>query len=153
MTLLPKNWLPAKLPPTPVPTAAKSTVQTLPNAWPICLSNADQRKSPFADRIKAQQAWLNLPLLPTTNIGSFPQTTEIRQARAAFKKGELSAADYEAAMKKEIALVVEEQEKLDLDVLVHGEAERNDMVEYFGELLSGFAFTHTAGYKATAHAA
>ena len=57
------------------------------------------------------------------------------------KKGELSAADYEAAMKKEIALVVEEQEKLDLDVLVHGEAERNDMVEYFGELLSGFAFT------------
>ncbi|ENV9568240.1 TPA: 5-methyltetrahydropteroyltriglutamate--homocysteine S-methyltransferase [Neisseria gonorrhoeae] len=103
--------------------------------------NADQRKSPFADRIKAQQAWLNLPLLPTTNIGSFPQTTEIRQARAAFKKGELSASDYEAAMKKEIALVVEEQEKLDLDVLVHGEAERNDMVEYFGELLSGFAFT------------
>ena len=104
-------------------------------------ANADQRKSPFADRIKAQQAWLNLPLLPTTNIGSFPQTTEIRQARAAFKKSELSAADYEAAMKKEIALVVEEQEKLDLDVLVHGEAERNDMVEYFGELLSGFAFT------------
>ncbi|MGN6862193.1 5-methyltetrahydropteroyltriglutamate--homocysteine S-methyltransferase, partial [Neisseria sp. P0021.S004] len=75
------------------------------------------------------------------NIGSFPQTTEIRQARAAFNKGELSAADYEAAMKKEIALVVEEQEKLDLDVLVHGAAERNDMVEYFGELLSGFAFT------------
>ncbi|MCL5826338.1 5-methyltetrahydropteroyltriglutamate--homocysteine S-methyltransferase [Neisseria meningitidis] len=104
-------------------------------------ANADQRKSPFADRIKAQQAWLNLPLLPTTNIGSFPQTTEIRQARSAFKKGVLSAADYEAAMKKEIALVVEEQEKLDLDVLVHGEAERNDMVEYFGELLSGFAFT------------
>ena len=103
-------------------------------------ANADQRKSPFADRIKAQQAWLNLPPLPTTNIGSFPQTTEIRQARATFKKGELSAADYEAAMKKEIALVVEEQE-LDLDVLVHGEAERNDMVEYFGELLSGFAFT------------
>ena len=102
---------------------------------------ADQRKSPFADRIKAQQAWLNLPPLPTTNIGSFPQTTEIRQARAAFKKGELSAADYEAAMKKEIAYVVEEQEKLDLDVLVHGEAERNDMVEYCGELLSGFAFT------------
>ncbi|HFC8178203.1 TPA: 5-methyltetrahydropteroyltriglutamate--homocysteine S-methyltransferase [Neisseria meningitidis] len=103
--------------------------------------DADQRKSPFAERIKAQQAWLNLPLLPTTNIGSFPQTTEIRQARAAFKKGELSDADYEAAMKKEIALVIEEQEKLNLDVLVHGEAERNDMVEYFGELLEGFAFT------------
>ncbi|QEY23335.1 5-methyltetrahydropteroyltriglutamate--homocysteine S-methyltransferase [Neisseria animalis] len=104
-------------------------------------ADADRRKSPFAERIKAQQAWLNLPALPTTTIGSFPQTTEIRQARAAFKKGALSAADYEAAMKKEIALVVEEQEKLDIDVLVHGEAERNDMVEYFGELLSGFAFT------------
>ncbi|KYK93046.1 5-methyltetrahydropteroyltriglutamate--homocysteine methyltransferase, partial [Aggregatibacter actinomycetemcomitans serotype d str. SA3733] len=102
---------------------------------------ADQRKSPFAERIKLQNAWLNLPLLPTTNIGSFPQTTEIRHARAAFKKGTLSLADYEAAMKKEIELVVREQEKLDLDVLVHGEAERNDMVEYFGELLDGFAFT------------
>ncbi|MFC0322008.1 5-methyltetrahydropteroyltriglutamate--homocysteine S-methyltransferase [Gallibacterium melopsittaci] len=104
-------------------------------------ANADQRKSPFAERIKLQKAWLNLPLLPTTNIGSFPQTTEIRHARAKFKKGELSAADYEAAMKKEIEFVVREQEKLDLDVLVHGEAERNDMVEYFGELLDGFAFT------------
>ena len=103
--------------------------------------NADQRKSPFAERIKLQNAWLNLPLLPTTNIGSFPQTTAIRHARAAFKKGELSLADYETAMKKEIEFVVREQEKLDLDVLVHGEAERNDMVEYFGELLDGFAFT------------
>ena len=103
--------------------------------------NADQRKSPFAERIKLQNAWLNLPLLPTTNIGSFPQTTAIRHARAAFKKGELSLTDYEAAMKKEIEFVVREQEKLDLDVLVHGEAERNDMVEYFGELLDGFAFT------------
>lgn len=104
-------------------------------------ANADQRKSPFSERIKLQNAWLNLPLLPTTNIGSFPQTTEIRHARAAFKKGDLSLEDYEAAMKKEIELVVREQEKLDLDVLVHGEPERNDMVEYFGELLDGFAFT------------
>ncbi|MBV7387603.1 5-methyltetrahydropteroyltriglutamate--homocysteine S-methyltransferase [Pasteurellaceae bacterium TAE3-ERU1] len=104
-------------------------------------ADADQRKSPFAQRIKLQQEWLKLPLLPTTNIGSFPQTTEIRQARAAFKKGTLSPEDYEAAMKKEIAYVVEQQEKLDLDVLVHGEAERNDMVEYFGELLDGYAFT------------
>ncbi|MDG2951016.1 5-methyltetrahydropteroyltriglutamate--homocysteine S-methyltransferase [Exercitatus varius] len=104
-------------------------------------TGADQRKSPFTERIKLQNAWLKLPLLPTTNIGSFPQTTEIRHARAAFKKGTLSLADYEAAMKKEIKLVVREQEKLDLDVLVHGEAERNDMVEYFGELLDGFAFT------------
>lgn len=104
-------------------------------------ANADQRKSPFAERIKLQNAWLNLPLLPTTNIGSFPQTTEIRHARASFKKGDLSLADYEAAMKKEIEYVVRRQEELDLDVLVHGEAERNDMVEYFGELLDGFAFT------------
>ena len=102
---------------------------------------ADQRKSPFAERIKAQQAWMNLPVLPTTTIGSFPQTTEIRQARAAFKKGEFSAADYDAAMKKEIAYCVEVQEKLELDVPVHGEAERNDMVEYFGEQLAGYCFT------------
>ncbi|MEB3465779.1 5-methyltetrahydropteroyltriglutamate--homocysteine S-methyltransferase [Pasteurella multocida] len=103
--------------------------------------DADKRKSPFAERIAKQNAWLNLPLLPTTNIGSFPQTVEIRQARAKFKKGELSVADYESAMKKEIEFVVRRQEELDLDVLVHGEAERNDMVEYFGELLDGFAFT------------
>ncbi|MDF7675176.1 5-methyltetrahydropteroyltriglutamate--homocysteine S-methyltransferase [Neisseriaceae bacterium ESL0693] len=103
--------------------------------------NADQRHSPFAQRIEAQQAWMHLPLLPTTTIGSFPQTTEIRQARAAFKKGDLSAADYETAMKKEIAYCVEVQEKLDIDVLVHGEAERNDMVEYFGEQLEGYCFT------------
>ncbi|HII3761347.1 5-methyltetrahydropteroyltriglutamate--homocysteine S-methyltransferase [Pasteurella multocida] len=104
-------------------------------------ADADKRKSPFAERIAKQNAWLNLPLLPTTNIGSFPQTVEIRQARAKFKKGELSVVDYEAAMKKEIEFVVRRQEELDLDVLVHGEAERNDMVEYFGELLDGFAFT------------
>ncbi|UDW84243.1 5-methyltetrahydropteroyltriglutamate--homocysteine S-methyltransferase [Pasteurella canis] len=103
--------------------------------------NADQRQSPFAERIIKQNAWLNLPKLPTTNIGSFPQTVEIRQARAKFKKGELSLIDYESAMKKEIEFVVRRQEELELDVLVHGEAERNDMVEYFGELLDGFAFT------------
>ena len=100
-----------------------------------------ERKSPFAERIKAQQEWMKLPILPTTTIGSFPQTTEIRQARAAFKKGELSAADYDAAMKKEIAYCVEEQEKLQIDVPVHGEAERNDMVEYFGEQLAGYCFS------------
>lgn len=104
-------------------------------------ADADKRKSPFAERIKLQNSWLNLPLFPTTTIGSFPQTSEIRHARASFKKGELSLADYEAAMKKEIEYVVRRQEELDLDVLVHGEAERNDMVEYFGELLDGFAFT------------
>lgn len=104
----------------------------------------DKRKSSFATRIAAQQAWLNLPLLPTTTIGSFPQTSEIRQARATYKKGELSLEAYEAAMKQEIAHVVAIQEELDIDVLVHGEAERNDMVEYFGEQLSGFVFTQFA---------
>jgi 5-methyltetrahydropteroyltriglutamate--homocysteine methyltransferase len=104
-------------------------------------AHADQRHSPFAQRIEKQQAWMNLPLLPTTTIGSFPQTQEIRQARAAFKKGELSAADYEAAMKQDIASCVKQQEQLDIDVLVHGEAERNDMVEYFGEQLDGYCFT------------
>lgn len=104
-------------------------------------AHADQRHSPFAQRIEKQQAWMKLPLLPTTTIGSFPQTQEIRQARAAFKKGELSAADYEAAMKKNIAYCVAQQKQLDIDVLVHGEAERNDMVEYFGEQLNGYCFT------------
>ena len=114
--------------------AVKARVAALPKG-------ADQRKSPFAERIKAQQEWMKLPALPTTTIGSFPQTTEIRQARAAFKKGELSAADYDTAMKKEIAYCVEVQEKLEIDVPVHGEAERNDMVEYFGEQLSGYCFS------------
>ncbi|WP_455648020.1 5-methyltetrahydropteroyltriglutamate--homocysteine S-methyltransferase, partial [Lonepinella koalarum] len=75
-------------------------------------AKADQRKSPFAERIAKQNAWLNLPLLPTTTIGSFPQTSEIRHARASFKKGELSLADYETAMKKEIEYVVRKQEEL-----------------------------------------
>ncbi|MBM5571474.1 MULTISPECIES: 5-methyltetrahydropteroyltriglutamate--homocysteine S-methyltransferase [Deefgea] len=104
-------------------------------------SDADQRISPFAIRQAAQRARFNLPLLPTTTIGSFPQTSEIRAARAAFKQGKLSAADYDAAMKAEIALVVRKQDELGIDVPVHGEAERNDMVEYFGEQLAGFAFT------------
>ncbi|KMJ50942.1 5-methyltetrahydropteroyltriglutamate--homocysteine methyltransferase [Vogesella sp. EB] len=104
-------------------------------------AGSDRRASPFAQRAPLQHAWLKLPLLPTTTIGSFPQTAEIRAARAAFKRGELDAASYEAAMKAEIELVIRKQEQLDIDVLVHGEAERNDMVEYFGEQLAGFAFT------------
>jgi 5-methyltetrahydropteroyltriglutamate--homocysteine methyltransferase len=104
-------------------------------------ADADRRLSAFAARQAAQRQRFGLPLLPTTTIGSFPQTAEIRAARAAFKRGELSAVDYENAMKKEIAHAVAEQEKLDIDVPVHGEAERNDMVEYFGEQLAGFCFT------------
>lgn len=99
------------------------------------------RKSPFDERTRVQQAALQLPLLPTTTIGSFPQTSSIRQARAAYRRGELGALDYLERMRAEIELAVRRQEALDLDVLVHGEAERNDMVEYFGEQLWGYAFT------------
>ncbi|PCI55351.1 MAG: 5-methyltetrahydropteroyltriglutamate--homocysteine S-methyltransferase [Alphaproteobacteria bacterium] len=100
-----------------------------------------KRKSPFAERQKIQQAALNLPLYPTTSIGSFPQTQEIRKARSAFKKGELGETEYKAAMQAEIRSVVEFQHDVDIDVLVHGEPERNDMVEYFGEQLDGFTFS------------
>jgi 5-methyltetrahydropteroyltriglutamate--homocysteine methyltransferase len=100
-----------------------------------------ERHSAFAQRSAVQAAALNLPLLPTTTIGSFPQTPAIRQSRSAFKRGELSALDYLERMRAEIALVVRKQEELGLDVLVHGEAERNDMVEYFGEQLWGYAFS------------
>jgi 5-methyltetrahydropteroyltriglutamate--homocysteine methyltransferase len=100
-----------------------------------------QRQSPYAVRAQKQAALLKLPKLPTTTIGSFPQTTEIRTARSEFKAGRLDLAGYKTAMQAEIARCVEEQEKLGLDVLVHGEAERNDMVEYFGEQLEGYAFS------------
>ncbi len=100
-----------------------------------------QRKSPYLVRAQQQAARFALPLYPTTTIGSFPQTTAIRQARLALKKGTISAAQYRDQMQTEIAHAVAQQEQLGLDVLVHGEAERNDMVEYFGEQLSGFAFS------------
>jgi 5-methyltetrahydropteroyltriglutamate--homocysteine methyltransferase len=106
------------------------------------LSERDTRRpSSFAARIQKQRARLKLPLLPTTTIGSFPQTPEIRKARAAFKKGQIAQSAYMEAMRTEIRDAVARQEALGLDVLVHGEAERNDMVEYFGEQLRGFAFT------------
>jgi 5-methyltetrahydropteroyltriglutamate--homocysteine methyltransferase len=99
------------------------------------------RQSAFAERNRVQREALDLPLLPTTTIGSFPQTASIRQARAAYKRGELRALDYLQRMRAEIEFAVRKQEALGLDVLVHGEAERNDMVEYFGEQLWGYAFT------------
>ena len=106
------------------------------------ISAADsQRQSPFAQRIEQQRARLQLPVFPTTTIGSFPQTAAIRLARQSFKAGKLSLADYTEAMHSEIRHAVEVQENLGLDVLVHGEAERNDMVEYFAEQLDGYAFT------------
>ena len=100
-----------------------------------------QRQSRFAQRIEQQRAGLNLPLLPTTTIGSFPQTASIRLARQSYKAGKLSEAEYVEAMHSEIRHAVQVQENLGLDVLVHGEAERNDMVEYFAEQLDGYAFT------------
>ncbi len=104
-------------------------------------SRLGQRKSAYAQRAPKQAALLKHPVYPTTTIGSFPQTVEIRQAHAAFKAGKLAETEYLDAMRAEIAHCVREQEKLGLDVLVHGEAERNDMVEYFGEQLEGYAFT------------
>lgn len=100
-----------------------------------------QRQSPYTQRAAKQAELLKLPKFPTTTIGSFPQTAEIRLARRQFKVGEISEAAYTAAMQAEIARSVREQEALELDVFVHGEAERNDMVEYFGEQLDGYAFS------------
>ncbi|VAW13632.1 5-methyltetrahydropteroyltriglutamate--homocysteine methyltransferase [hydrothermal vent metagenome] len=106
------------------------------------ITSADsQRNSPFSVRQKGQYKSLKLPLYPTTTIGSFPQTTEVRGWRAKFKKGELTGRQYDDLLKVEIEKVVRWQEKIGMDVLAHGEFERNDMVEYFGEQLSGFVFT------------
>ncbi|KAL1999264.1 hypothetical protein VTN02DRAFT_4808 [Thermoascus thermophilus] len=99
------------------------------------------RRSPFPQRIAQQQKTLNLPLFPTTTIGSFPQTKDIRIQRNKFTKGEITAEEYEKFIEKEIQEVVKIQEELDLDVFVHGEPERNDMVQYFGEKLTGYVFT------------
>ena len=100
-----------------------------------------KREPAFEERIKIQREELKLPTLPITTIGSFPQTQEIRKARADHREGTLSDADYKEALKTEIKQVIELQEEIGLDVLVHGEAERNDMVQYFAELLDGFVVT------------
>ncbi|PZA06003.1 MULTISPECIES: 5-methyltetrahydropteroyltriglutamate--homocysteine S-methyltransferase [unclassified Meiothermus] len=100
-----------------------------------------RRKSPFPLRRKAQQAHLGLPLFPTTTIGSFPQTGEVRKARAAFSRGELSAEGYTGFLRRQVEEAIRWQEEIGLDVLVHGEFERNDMVQYFAERLEGYAFT------------
>lgn len=101
----------------------------------------DQRQNNFAVRRKSQIDALNLPLFPTTTIGSFPQTAEVRSWRARFKKGELSQQQYDDLLQKETEETIRFQEETGIDVLVHGEFERNDMVEYFGEQLDGFTFT------------
>ena len=104
-------------------------------------AGVSRERAPFAGRIARQQEQLGLPAYPTTTIGSFPQTAEIRALRRDWKAGALTDSAYETAIRKEIEEVIRFQEKVGLDVLVHGEPERNDMVEYFGELLAGFAFT------------
>lgn len=100
-----------------------------------------KRFSAYAERATRQHAKLNLPAYPTTTIGSFPQTQEVRKARAAHKKGRMSDAEYDAFLEEKIAEAVKMQEDMGFDMLVHGEFERNDMVEYFGEQLAGYAFT------------
>ncbi|MDR6461753.1 5-methyltetrahydropteroyltriglutamate--homocysteine S-methyltransferase [Chryseobacterium sediminis] len=100
-----------------------------------------QRTNTFKIRKEEQQKVLQLPLFPTTTIGSFPQTTEVRSWRAKFKKGELTAEQYDTLLKEETQRTINWQEEIGIDVLVHGEFERNDMVEYFGEQLEGFVFT------------
>lgn len=126
--------------------AAKQTSPLIHNAAVEArvgaLTPADARRnSPFTHRQRLQHEWLHLPLFPTTTIGSFPQTAEVRSWRAQFKKGILSSADYHRLLREETERCIRRQEEMGIDVLVHGEFERNDMVEYFGEQLSGFAFT------------
>jgi 5-methyltetrahydropteroyltriglutamate--homocysteine methyltransferase len=104
-------------------------------------ANDDKRRSEFSLRKISQRESLNLPLFPTTTIGSFPQTPEVRSWRAQFKKGQLSPEEYNALLEKETEETIRFQEESGIDVLVHGEFERNDMVEYFGEQLAGFTFT------------
>ncbi|XP_008778953.1 5-methyltetrahydropteroyltriglutamate--homocysteine methyltransferase 1 [Phoenix dactylifera] len=106
------------------------------------LKGSDHRRATnVSARLDAQQKKLNLPILPTTTIGSFPQTMDLRRVRREYKANKISGEDYVKTIREEINKVVKLQEELDIDVLVHGEPERNDMVEYFGEQLSGFAFT------------
>ena len=109
------------------------------------LGEKDYTRLPvFEEREKIQRKALNLPLFPTTTIGSFPQTKDVRANRSAFKKGQITAEQYKEFNKNKIAECIKLQEELGLDVLVHGEYERNDMVEYFGENLEGFLFTEKA---------
>jgi 5-methyltetrahydropteroyltriglutamate--homocysteine methyltransferase len=107
-------------------------------------ASADRRDSPFEARREAQRAELDLPLFPTTTIGSYPQTAEIRAARADLREEKIDVAEYQTRMRSEIERVIRFQEEVGIDVLVHGEPERNDMVQYFAEQMEGYAFTQNA---------
>ncbi|MBM2620900.1 5-methyltetrahydropteroyltriglutamate--homocysteine S-methyltransferase [Actinoplanes sp. LDG1-06] len=128
--------LPEPLPPVPASWRRPDVRERL-----AALGPADRQRGAYADRATAQQARLGLPDLPTTTIGSFPQTASLRAARAELRGGRLDEAGYAQRMRAEIERVIRLQEELGLDVLVHGEPERNDMVQYFGDQLDGFATT------------
>ncbi len=121
--------------------AAGTSIATVRERVEKVLPNINLTRPPFAKRQQAQREALQLPLIPTTSIGSFPQTDDIRQTRAKFRKGELSHGQYETFLQQKTRECIEKQEALGLDVLVHGEFERNDMVEYFASGLEGFAVT------------
>jgi 5-methyltetrahydropteroyltriglutamate--homocysteine methyltransferase len=126
----------------PARATSSAVVRPAVRARAAALTAADAvRRSPYSERRAVQSRSISLPLLPTTTIGSFPQTPEIRAARQRHSAGDLSDDDYRRFCEDEIALVIGQQEELGLDVLVHGEPERNDMVQYFGEALDGFACT------------
>ncbi|KAM7529911.1 hypothetical protein LguiB_033321 [Lonicera macranthoides] len=122
-------------------TSPRVTNEAVQKAAAALRGSDHRRATNVSARLDAQQKQLNLPILPTTTIGSFPQTMELRKVRREYKAKKISEDHYVSAIKEEISKVVKLQEELDIDVLVHGEPERNDMVEYFGEQLSGFAFT------------
>nr|UBR19730.1 cobalamin-independent methionine synthase 3 [Pinus pinaster] len=122
-------------------TSPRVTNEAVQKAAAALKTSDHRRATPVNIRLEQQQKKLNLPILPTTTIGSFPQTVELRRVRREFKINKISEEEYVSSIKEEIAKVVKLQEDLDIDVLVHGEPERNDMVEYFGEQLQGFAFT------------
>ena len=127
-------------------TARKNSTKTNNKAVRERVKSYDktQRAEPFAKRIKVQKEHFNFPILPTTTIGSFPQTPELRALRLSYKKGQIDKAQYEEGIKAYIRDCVAFQEEIGIDVLVHGEPERNDMVEYFGEQLEGFTFSQNA---------
>ena len=129
------GWAHAARPVTP------SAVDEQVRARAVSVDSADLLRAPYPVRTAAQHAALDLPPLPTTTIGSFPQTPAVRQARADLRTGQISALEYDERMRAEIARIIARQESLGLDVLVHGEPERNDMVQYFAEHLTGFATT------------
>ena len=121
--------------------AARFTMRRWRRASPASTTRMRRRASVFAERVGVQRARFNLPAFPTTTIGSFPQTADVRKARAAHAKGALTDEAYKSFLQDQTARTVRWQEDIGLDVLVHGEFERNDMVQYFGEQLAGFAFT------------